>query len=408
MHSFHLVQDRGSDPSSRSQGGADGLYSRTMTMQSAREFAGKATPEAQIGRVVFTAYLGLAAIAWIGIAVAANARTPGLIGFATSIFGGFFVALLIAAIGGGIALKLSEPRAARRAPAMPGDEPNGEMRAILGDLEGYRQDIYQQVVERSAWRIPACAGVGLCVWTLLALVGAPGGALDFVLVMIFGGLVGYIWSIHEQTREYSKVYRERVMPRLAASFGEITWRDAVMPDLARLKAEHVFQSYGEVRATNELAGTYRGLPINIVELKLMSPDEKQKEPVFDGLLIDIDLRRDTGATTAALSEAGSRGLAPVDGKQRVEIAQPGFEQAYDVYSTDPEAARALLSPALTDRLLKLGERGDFGRPTLLCSGSRLTVAAPKVEGRPLFEPPSFTKPDDNRETLLKLRGDIEA
>lgn len=174
-------------------------------------------------------------IAWIGIAVAANARAPGLIGVATSVIGGF-VALLIAAIGGGIALKLSEPRAPEMAPVTPNpvtpntvaqnDEPGGEMRAILTDLEVYRRDIFQQVVELSAWRIPACAGVGLCLWTLLALAGAPGGALDFVLVMIFGGLVGYIWSIQEQSREYQKVYRERVMPRLAASFGEITWRTA--------------------------------------------------------------------------------------------------------------------------------------------------------------------------------------
>lgn len=378
-----------------------------MTTQSARELAGKPTPDAQIGRVVFIAYLGLAAIAWIGIAVAANSRTPGVVGVATAIFGGFFVALLIAAVGGGIALKLSEPRAPQRTPITPSDEPPSEMRAILTDLETYRQDIYQQVVERSAWRIPACAGVGLCVWTLLALSGAPGGVLDFVLVMLFGGLVGYIWSLNEQSREYSRIYRERVMPRLAASFGEITWRNAVMPDLSRLKAEHVFQSYGEVHATNELAGTYRGLPINIVELKLMSPDEKQKAPVFDGLLIDIDLRRDTGATTAALSEPAASAHKP-NGKQRVEIAEPGFEQAYDVYSTDPDAARALFNPELTKRLMKLGDRGDFGRPTLLCSGSRVMVAAPKAEGRPLFEPPSFTKPQDNRDTLLKLRGDIEA
>lgn len=378
-----------------------------MTTQSAHEFSGKATPTAQIGRVVFIAYLGLAAIAWIGIAVAANSRTPGVVGFAMSIFGGFFVALLIAAVGGGIALKLSEPRAPQTAPATPNEEPDNETRAILNDLEAYRQDVYQQVVERSAWRVPACAGVGLCVWTLLALVGAPGGALDFALVMIFGGLVGYIWSTQEQSREYSRMYRERVMPRLAASFGEITWRNAVMPDLTHLKAEHVFQSYGDVRVTNELAGTYRGLPINIVELKLMSPDEKQKAPVFDGLLINIDLRRDTGATTAALSEPAASAHKP-KGKQRVEIAESSFEQAYDVYSTNPDAARALLNPELTKRLMKLGERGDFGRPTLLCSGSRLTVAAPKIEGRPLFEPPSFTKPEDNRDTLLKLRGDIEA
>lgn len=75
-----------------------------------------------------------------------------------------------------------------------------------------------------------------------------------------------------------------------------------MPDLARLKDEHVFQSYGEVRATNATRRTYRGLPINIVELKLMSPDENQKSPRFRW---PADRHRPAprhlGATTAALS-----------------------------------------------------------------------------------------------------------
>lgn len=185
-----------------------------------------------------------------------------------------------------------------------------------------------------------------------------------------------------------------------------------MPDLARLKAEHVFRSFGEAYATNELAGTYRGLPINIVELKLMSAEEKKKdEAVFDGLLIDIDLRRDTGATTAVVSDEGMfgnlRDRLDSSGRQRVKLEDVEFERVYEVYSTDQIAARALLHPALMEKLLQLGRRSDFGRPALLCTGSRLTVATPKAIGRALFEPPSFTKAAANRETLLRLRGDIE-
>lgn len=385
-----------------------------MTTQAAQDIAAKTQPAAQIGRVVFIAFLGLAAIAWIGIAVAANSRTPGLIGFAAAVFGGFFVALLIAAVGGGIALKLSEPRtSAPPSPMMGADELGGEMHAILTDLETYRQHVTQQVKERSAWRVPACAGVGLCIWTLTALAGAPGGTMDFIVVMVVGGFVGYFWSVKELSQQYAKLYRERVLPRLAASFGEITWRDAVMPDLARLKAEHVFRSFGEAHATNELAGTYRGLPINIVELKLMSAEEKKRdEAVFDGLLIDIDLKRDTGATTAVVSDAGAfgnlRDRLDASGRQRVMLEDVDFERVYEVYSTDQIAARALLHPALMERLLQLGRRGDFGQPVLLCTGSRLTVATPKAMDRALFEPPGFTKPAANRETLLRLRGDIEA
>lgn len=385
-----------------------------MTTPAAQNIEARSEPGAQIGRVVFIAFLGLAAIAWIGIAVAANSRTPGLIGIATSVFGGFFVALLIAAVGGWIALKLSEPRRSNHLPqVMDAQELGGELHAILADLEAYRSHVVQQVIERSAWRAPACAGVGLCLWTLFALTGAPGGAMDFLAVMLFGGFIGYLWSVRELSQQYAKLYRERVLPRLAASFGEITWRDAVMPDLARLRAERIFRAFGEARATNELAGTYRGLPINIVELKLMSAEENKKDDVvFDGLLIDIDLRRDTHATTAVISDAGAfgnlRDRITTDGRERVKLEDPEFERLYEVYSTDQIAARALLHPALIERLLKLGQRGDFGRPVMLCAGSRLTVAAPKADGRALFEPPGFTKPAANRETLLRLRGDIEA
>lgn len=140
-----------------------------MTTQAAQEIPGKVPPNSQIGRVVFTAFLGLAAIAWIGIAVAANSRTPGVVGLATAVFGGFFVALLIAAVGGWIAINLSVPPKPHLPEVMGVDEIGGEMHAILTDLEMYRQDISRQVKERSAWRVPACAGVGLCAWTLLAL-----------------------------------------------------------------------------------------------------------------------------------------------------------------------------------------------------------------------------------------------
>jgi hypothetical protein len=81
-----------------------------MTTQAAQDIAAKTQPAAQIGRVVFIAFLGLAAIAWIGIAVAANSRTPGD-RFCAAVFGGSLLAL-IAAVGGGIALKLS-PRPSR-------------------------------------------------------------------------------------------------------------------------------------------------------------------------------------------------------------------------------------------------------------------------------------------------------
>jgi hypothetical protein len=377
--------------------------------QAAQDTARKAPRSTRIGQVVFIAFLGLAAIAWIGIAVAANARTPGIVGVLTAVFGGFFVALLIAAVGGGVALKLSEPET-RRLQHWLGDGLDPDIAAIISDLEVHRVGIVRQVKERSAWRVPACAAVGLCLWTLAGLIGAPGGVADFVMVMIVGGIIGYVWSSQELAKQYARLYKQRVLPRLAASFGEITWRPAVMPDLARLQAEHIFRAHGAAHAENELAGTYRGLPIHIVELKLDSPDKKKDTPAFDGLLIDIDLRLDTGATTAVVSDGGDfgkfRDRLRGGGRQQIKLEDPEFERVYEVYGSDQVAARALLHPALMEKLLKLGRLRNFGAPVMLASGSHLTIAAPKTEARSLFASPSFTRPADSRETLVQLREDI--
>ncbi len=380
-----------------------------MTTQAAHDTASKAPNSAQIGRVVFIAFLGLAAISWIGIAVAANARTPGIVGLMTAIFGGFFLALLIAAVGGGVALKLSEP-VTRRLQHTLADGLDPDTAVILSDLEVHRVAIVRQVQERSAWRVPACAAVGLCLWTLTGLIGAPGGVADFVVVMIVGGIIGYLWSSHELAKQYTQLYRQRILPRLAASFGEITWRPAVMPDLERLNAEHIFRAHGAAHAENELAGTYRGLPIHIVELKLDNPEKQTDKAAFDGLLIDITLKHDTGATTAVVSDGGAFGNLRerliTDGRQQVRLEDPEFERSFDVYSTDQAAARTLLHPALIEKLLKLGRLKDFGAPVMLASGSRLTIAAPKTQARSLFAAPSFTQPAGSRQTLVQLREDI--
>lgn len=346
-----------------------------MTSQAAQEIAGKARPAAQIGRVVFIAFIGLAAIAWIGIAVGANARTPGLVGLATSVFGGFFVALLIAAVGGGVALKLSEPRRQVR-PLLATGNHGPEMQAILNDVEVYRQDILRQSTERTAWRAPACAAVGLCAWTLIAMAGAPVGALDFLAVMTGGGLVGYGWSLHEATRQYAATYRARVLPRLAASFGEITWRPPVMPDLQRLRSSGLFPAFSDPKAEGELAGTHRGVAVHIVDLHLAAyGDDRKAPPAFTGLLVDVDLKREHSDTSAT-----------IEGVATLEATHPGLQERID----------------------RLGVLEGFGRPKAVASGNRLTIALPRTAKTSAFHTPAFGNATAGPEALTQLRTAIAA
>lgn len=368
---------------------------------------------APIARVVLLAFLGLAILAWIGIAVAANQQTPGIVGLATGVFGGLFAALLIAVVGAWIAMKLAFPAAPDIAPALASvGDVDPQLLSLLSEVEAQRLDTLRQIKERAAWRVPLCAAAGVGIWILGQFTGDPGDAFDFLAMLIVPGIMGYVWAALELGDRYGKLYKERVLPKLAAQFGDITWRPAVMPELQPLYDERIFRTKGQAEADDELTGLYRNLPISIVELKIEQKAGKSRILVFDGLLMQLDLPRDTNAVTTVTSDAGAIGnfsdrLAD-SGRERVRLEDPVFEKIYEVYGTDQVAARALLHPAFMEKLLALGEMPDFERPLVLCVGRKLIFAMPKRGARNLFEAPSYRKPAASLDALVTLKKDIAA
>jgi hypothetical protein len=361
---------------------------------------------------VFIAFGVLALLAWIGIIVASIRKTPGIEGVLGGIFGGLFIALLVAVAGAWLAMRVAFPPSPKVIDPAEGVDLEASLRDVLDELEKSRLETIGQINQRAAWRVPLCVAGGLGVWIMGQFTDDPGDLFDLAAMLIVPGLMGYVWASLDLSNKYGRLYKSHVLPRLAASFGDLSYRHAVAPDMARLKAENLFREDADASADDEIFGTYRGLPLNIVELKLERGSGKDRSTVFDGLLVEIELHRDTHAVTAVVSDEGAfgnfRDRMKANGRQRVRLEDPVFEKVYEVYGDDQIAARALLNPAFMERLLALGERPDFGRPLALCSGRRLTFAMPKRLGRNLFEPPSFQKPAASREALVQLRNDIAA
>jgi hypothetical protein len=352
----------------------------------------------------------LAVVAWIAVAAAAIARQQNLEGILGGIFGGFFMGLLIMGAGAWIALKMA------MGPPKPPDLSAGDaiaasLKHVLDELERTRLETVAAINQRAMLRVPLCIAGGLLLWVYGQFTDDPADFGETASLIIVPGLMGYVWASLKLSNAYARTYKSRVLPELAKSFGDLTYRHAISPDLTHLKAEGVFKRFTEVTADDEFFGTHRNLPITIVELKLEERRGKNTSTVFDGLLMTLDLPRDTGAVTAVISDAGSWGNFAdrvTSGRERVRLEDPVFEKVYEVYGTDQVAARALLNPAFMERLLKLGDRPDFGRPLALCSGRMLQIAMPKTSGRNLFEPPSFQKPAASRQELIQLQADIAA
>ncbi|PZQ63217.1 MAG: hypothetical protein DI570_09915 [Phenylobacterium zucineum] len=350
-----------------------------------------------------------AAVAGVAVAFGSIRRTPGLEGWLTGVFGGGFLALLIAA-GGAWAVMLLVLRPARKQAeaAMVADD--HELAPLLRELEAVRLDTVRRVNAAALWRVPLGVVGAAVLWTMSQFTDDPADTFDLLMFMGFGALAGYFWASYQLGADYGRLYKQRLLPRIAAGFGALSWRPA-QPPLDDFRRHQLFADWDAVEAEDEIAGQYRGLDLSIVELKLTKGSGKHRRTIFQGLTAAVTLPRGLRGVTVVVPDRGLVGnLAKRLSGGELEVVRledPAFEKAYEVYGSDQVAARALLTPAFMERFLALGASGRFGAPVALVQDNRLLLAmsAPRAS---LFEPPSYRKPAAGREAVQRLHDDIEA
>ncbi len=345
----------------------------------------------------------------VGLATVSIIRDHSFGGIMGGLFSGLVLALAI--MGGAAWLAMSLMKAPKVPDTVGGEAIEADLKDVLAEVERTRLSTVEKINRRAMWRVPLglVAGIGFAI--LSQFNDDPPDAFEGVLLVGFPALLAYWWASAGLSADYTRLYKDKVLPRLAATFGSLSYRSAVMPNLAQLEAEGIFRDFDSSDADDEVFGTYRNLPLNIVELKLTKKSGKNTRTIFSGLLVTLDLPRDTGAVTAVISDAGAVGnfLDRQKGlnRKRVKLEDVVFEKVYEVYGSDQIAARALLNPAFMERLLKLGQLPGFGLPLVLCSGRVFQIAMPN-SGLNLFEPPGFRKPAATHEALVQLRKDIAA
>jgi hypothetical protein len=281
----------------------------------------------------------------------------------------------------------------------------------LTELNAVRAQVVRQVAARSVRFVPVGVAAGLAIWALSSLGDDPPGVASLFLYVGVGAFAGEVYAAHDLSKEYARLYKNRVLPLLARRFGDLTYRQAPPSDLRALIAHGVLRDCETVTAEDEIAGTHRGLPLRITNTTLTNGSGEDTQTVFDGLLIELVLPRSLGGTTAMIADKGILGnlgtqLRPKT-LPRIRLEDPRFEQRFAVFGSDPIEARALLTPAFMERLTALAARTGFALPGALAEGNRLTMALPKPGMGTLFEPPPYWKPAGGQ-VLVALSQDVEA
>ena len=363
-------------------------------------------------RLVYTAWGAGTVVVFVGVLALGIASSRDVHGVLTGLFVGLFTALLYAVAMGSFVVWAYRPRSGAR---QPEDRQTGTLdRAlapVLRELDAARAEISRKVRQRSVARVPLGIAAALVLWGAMQWGRKPPDLFDLALYAFLGALAGEIWAIGNMDREYKRLFKTRVLPHLARQFGDLTYRPVSSHEVASLREHGILPALGRVTAEDEITGMYHGMPLSIVEVKVVHRSGKKRRVVFDGLLIDLTLPRSLTGLTAITPDAGMVVSMTAqwrsDGLERVRLEDPTFEAQYEVYGTDQIEARALLTPLFMERFRALSARAGVTPPGAIAKGNRFVIALPKRVPRDLFEPPSYWKASGGR-VLVALSSDIRA
>lgn len=196
-------------------------------------------------------------------------------------------------------------------------------------------------------------------------IGARLTMAGLVLFVAMGGALAVATARHGEDR----AGREALGPIFARFVGAD--RYAVEPsadflDLAAAGAALQLGRWNRTRLEDGLTGRWRGIGYRLVEAYLgyRRPGEKRNETAFNGLLIEIEtpvampwtvIRPTLGPTLSALRRG-------IDDDRLLPLRLPGGagDEAFEIVTEDPEAARAQIGPSFVDALERIAARQEEG------------------------------------------------
>lgn len=245
----------------------------------------------------------------------------------------------------------------------------------LNGLEQERQAVLATAKRHVAIALAAGAALGLAF--LLFGTGSDGmaGALvGFGVPLAFGGVAAFLlWR--RQAAKWSGSAAREVMPVVCDFLGDLDHdRDAIKGfPLERMQKLGVIRPFSKSEVSDRLDGTYRDVPFEIVEAKLINDKSKSSTTAdndsrdsststqFKGLLMRIGvpdpiqgrilIARDYGMGNKLMSLFGGAGRD----LPRVETGHAAFEDMFEVHSDNPDPARDVLPPAFLDSFVQLAE-----------------------------------------------------
>lgn len=263
--------------------------------------------------------------------------------------------------------------------------------------------------------------------SLIALVGTPiTGFIDYM--MLFGGwlssssddsgagltiafLGALWWWVSEPKRQYTRSYKEKILPKIAKTLGNLTYCAKGRVIVDGLKGTKIVPKYNKKRCEDYFEGEYKGTQIKLSEMKLQyesgSGKNKSTKTVFEGIAFLIDVpKKIFGHTILKPNQHGF--FEWINEKNldldRANLVSPEFEDIYDVYTNDQVEARYLVHPVMIEKFTALSKEYEGGKLSAAYYQGKLLLLLPSKKDH--FEPADIKVEATNIATLLDMKHEL--
>lgn len=262
------------------------------------------------------------------------------------------------------------------------------------------------------FKIMACAfGAALVIAFFFFVTGLPTGFGIFLSTVSFGLLSAYANSVRQKVVNDLKSEMNGALARALA----IDYSVGVTSGSEFATAEtYLLPSYDDSYFQDQWHGTIEGTDFLLYEVRLTetrgSGKDRRTVEVFKGVLLRFRFARPFLGTTLVRREGFKFTLfgdsKTFDGEvlERIKMVDPKFEDAFDIYGSDPVEGRYLVHPAYCERLLALEREFEGEQLRAVFKQGDLVVA---LESGDMFESASL-QPEEDRERLGKTIGQFGA
>jgi len=206
--------------------------------------------------------------------------------------------------------------------------------------------------------------------------------------VLYGALCLVAIVVGHARREVAKSYKGLVVHRVVKALGDgLTYRaESSLTEKAFLAMELFADTPTSFTSEDEIGGKKNNVSYSVHEVRATRREQKRTVVIFGGLMIRLDFNKNFRGRTSVVpnGEAVATGsllgkllsAAGRETKAAVRLENPDFERVFDVYSTNDQEARYLLTPKLMELVLEANAVRSQGTLRLAFVDNSLYVAVP--------------------------------